>query len=230
MLTRSKSVTDQLRALVLEGNYLPGTHLQEVSLAEGMGVSRTPVRAALATLEKEGLLSYVPKRGYEVRRFSLEEIMDKYRIRALLEGHAAAMCATRGLSESALCALAECLETGDRILGSRQLKPEDLPAYRDMNRCFHSSLIEGSGSTTTADLVERLEQIPFLSDRIILWENFDLIFRSHDDHHRVYDAIRRQDAIRAEALMREHVYFMGTVVIRFLEQSGSDALVFGGEE
>jgi GntR family transcriptional regulator of vanillate catabolism len=227
MLTRSKSVTDQLRSLVLEGNYLPGTHLQEVHVAEVMGVSRTPVRAALATLEKDGLLSYVPKRGYEVRRFSLDEIMDKYRIRAVLEGHAAAMCSMQGLPEEATLELAHCLETGDEILKGGRLRAADLPAYRDMNRRFHSSVIRGSGSTTTADLVERLEQIPFISDRIILWHDFDLIHRSHDDHHRVYDAIRQRDPIRAEALMREHVFFMGTVVVRYLEQNSPDVVTVG---
>jgi GntR family transcriptional regulator of vanillate catabolism len=230
MLTRSKSVTDQLRSLLLEGNYLPGTHLQEIHVAEIMGVSRTPVRAALATLAKEGLLSYVPKRGFEVRRFSLDEIMDKYRIRSILEGNAAAMCAMRGLPEHELEELADCLRTGDDILRGGELKAESLPAYRDMNRRFHSTVIRGSGSTATADLVAQLEQIPFLSDRIILWEEFRLIDRSHDDHHRVYDAIRRRDPIRAEAIMREHVNFMGMTVTRFLEQNSPGILPFGGEE
>jgi GntR family transcriptional regulator, vanillate catabolism transcriptional regulator len=230
MLTRSKSVTDQLRVLLLEGNYLPGTHLQEIHVAEVMGVSRTPVRAALATLEREGLLSYTPKRGYEVRRFSLDEVMDNYRIRAVLEGNAAAMCAMQGLSDELLAELSDCLQTGDAILKGGTLKPEDLPAYREMNRRFHSAVIQGSGSMATADIVERLEHIPFLSDRIILWDDFGLIHRSHDDHHRAYDAIRSRDPIRAEAIMREHVHFMGTVVIQFLEQNSEDVLRFGGEE
>src|SRR5215813_5440458 len=99
MLTRSKSVTDLLRAKLLEGEILPGAHLQEVPLAELMGVSRTPVRAALAALEREGLLSYVAKRGFEVRRFSTEEIADKFLVRSVLEGNAAGECARRGLSE-----------------------------------------------------------------------------------------------------------------------------------
>ena len=47
-----------------------------------------PVRAALAALEKEGLLSYVPKRGFEVRQFSIDEIIDVYRVRSVLEAFA----------------------------------------------------------------------------------------------------------------------------------------------
>jgi GntR family transcriptional regulator of vanillate catabolism len=65
--------------------------------------------------------------------------------------------------------------------------------------------------------VRQISQIPFLSDRIILWDSFKLIERSHDDHHRVLDAIRLREPQRAEAIMREHVHFMGLTILRHLE-------------
>jgi len=221
MLTRSQTVTDLLRAQILQGDYLPGTHLQEVVLAEAMNVSRTPVRSALAALEREGLLTYVAKRGYEVRRFGAEEIRDMYQVRSVLEGNAAALCARRGIADETAAALAALVEKGDRILAIGRLDPADLPAYRDMNGAFHSTLIEASGSQVTAAHVTQIRQIPFLSDRIILWEDFHLIHRSHDDHHRVLRAILDRDPQRAEAIMREHVHFMGEVVIDFLSKSSS---------
>lgn len=224
MLTQTKSVTDQLREKLLDGEFLPGMHLQEVPLAEELGVSRTPVRAALAALEREGLLDYVPKRGFAVRRFSAEEIADKYLVRSVLEGNAAGRCAQLGLSNDALAVLAECLHEGDRMLAGGTLDPQFLPAYREMNNRFHSTIIDGSRSPTTSDYVRQISQIPFLSDRIILWHDYKLIDRSHDDHHRVYDAVLRRDPTRAEALMREHVYFMGLTVKSFLESEPPDRI------
>lgn len=221
MLTRSQSVTDQLRSLILQGDYLPGTHLQEMQLAEAMDVSRTPVRAALAALGREGLLSYVAKRGYEVRRFGADEIRDMYQVRSVLEGNAAGLCARRGLDGDTAEVLRRLVDQGDEILSGGRLDADDLPAYRNMNGEFHSTLISASGSLVTAAHVTQIRQIPFLSDRIILWEDFNLIHRSHDDHHRVLHAILANDQQRAEAIMREHVYFMGEVVIDFLSKSSA---------
>ncbi|WP_342640016.1 GntR family transcriptional regulator [Rhodoligotrophos ferricapiens] len=219
MLTRSESVTDRLRQQVLEGEYLPGSRLQEVQLAETMGVSRTPVRAALAALEKEGLLTYIAKRGYEVRRFLPAEIADMYQVRSVLEGNAAALCARNGISDEQVAELRRCLMQGDEILAKGHLDPADLPVYRDLNGRLHSAIIAGSGSAVTAHHVRQICQIPFLSDRVILWESFALINRSHDDHHRVVDAIVERDPQRADAIMREHVTFMGRVVLAFLTKS-----------
>ncbi len=66
----SASVVAALRQLIVGGRYPPGTRLAEIPVAEGLGVSRTPVRLAFRTLEQEGLLEKVGKRGLVVRAFS----------------------------------------------------------------------------------------------------------------------------------------------------------------
>src|SRR5690242_5084795 len=80
------SVTDRLREAILGGEIATGVRLNEVRLSQMMEVSRTPVRAALQALAGEGLLDYVPNRGFLVRTFPLSEIVDAYEIRAQLEG------------------------------------------------------------------------------------------------------------------------------------------------
>ena len=225
MQTRSQTVADGLRQAILNGDYLPGDRLEEVPIAEAMSVSRTPVRAALAALEKEGLLSYVPKRGYEVRRFGVADIADMYKVRAVLEAHAAAECALAGLAEADLADLQECLDTGDTILSRGALDSGDLPAYREMNHRFHEKILLGCGSQATGHFVRQTRQIPLLSDRIILWHDYRLIDRSHDDHRRVADAIRERNPLRAHAVMHEHVAFMGLVVCRYLEENAERGAV-----
>ncbi|HYZ30859.1 MAG TPA: GntR family transcriptional regulator, partial [Crenalkalicoccus sp.] len=74
--TRSLSVTARLRDGILAGDHAPGEHMHEVRLAERLGVSRTPVRAALQALAAEGLLDYTPNRGYVVRAVPLSEALD----------------------------------------------------------------------------------------------------------------------------------------------------------
>ncbi|KAG0748004.1 hypothetical protein G6F24_015460 [Rhizopus arrhizus] len=78
MDTLSQHVTDTLRDWVLHGQFSPGARLEEIPLAEKLGVSRTPVRAALATLGNEGLLEHLPKRGYTVRAYDIGEIVAAY--------------------------------------------------------------------------------------------------------------------------------------------------------
>jgi GntR family transcriptional regulator of vanillate catabolism len=224
MSTRSQTVTQMLRTRVLEGTYLPGTHLQEIPLAAELQVSRTPVRAALAALEREGLLHYTANRGFVVREFGLDDIVDVYLVRAVLEGHGAALAARRGLDADASRALERCLADGDLILRGGVLRSQDLPAYRAMNRGFHEGILAASGSGATRDHVAQTRRIPFVSDRIILWDDYKLIERSHDDHHRIFHAVRDRDPSRAEAIMREHVTFMGQVVRNYLATtSGAEA-------
>jgi len=67
MQTLAQNVTESLRDWILHGQLRPGSRLEELPLAEKLGVSRTPVRAALATLANEGLIDHQPKRGYMVR-------------------------------------------------------------------------------------------------------------------------------------------------------------------
>jgi GntR family transcriptional regulator of vanillate catabolism len=221
METRSQQIADILRARILDGEHLPGERLEEVPLAVQMQASRTPIRAALATLEKEGLLTYTPKRGYEVRGFSIDDIADMYKVRAVLEAHAAAECASLDIAAGDLAVLDESLRRGDEILSKGRLDSVDLPAYRDMNHRFHERILSCSRSRATLQFVTQTRQIPMLSDRIILWSDYGLILRSHDDHHRVTAAIRRGDVMRAQAVMHEHVAFMGDVVCDYIGRNGT---------
>src|ERR1035441_10685386 len=78
-----------LRELVLSGEFVPGERMSELPLVERLGVSRTPVRLALARLEQEGLLRALPRGGYVVREFTQADIDDATELRGGLEGAAA---------------------------------------------------------------------------------------------------------------------------------------------
>src|SRR5690242_16427478 len=78
-----------LREQILSGEFKPGDRMAELPLVERLGVSRTPLRLALASLEHEGLLRTLPAGGYVVREFTRADIRDAIEIRGVLEGTAA---------------------------------------------------------------------------------------------------------------------------------------------
>ncbi|WP_263143646.1 GntR family transcriptional regulator [Pseudomonas sp. RIT-PI-AD] len=218
MQTLSQKITEQLREEILSGVRKPGQHLEEIPLAAALGVSRTPLRGALNALAGQGLLVYLPKRGYLIRRFDIKDIIAAYEVRASLEGLACRLTAENGLPAEKLARLQQALGEGDRILAKGELMAEDFEPYQRMNVVLHEILIEGSGNPWIRDFVQRSQEIPYVSSRIILWHDYATIARSHDDHHRIVDAVMRREGWRAENLMREHIHYAGLFLQRNFER------------
>ncbi len=86
---------DRLKKFIQEGRYPPGTFLSERRLSKDLGMSKTPIRAALTRLDIEGFVSVSPQQGILVRETSLREIVDIFGIREALETHVAASIAGR---------------------------------------------------------------------------------------------------------------------------------------
>src|ERR1700681_3503888 len=138
---RALSVMDQIREAILGGAVGAGERLNEVRLSRTLNVSRTRVRPALQALAGEGLLDYEPNRGFTVREFPLDAIVDAYEIRASLEGVAARFAAERGLSPKEKAVVERSLVAGDRLLERGSLETGALTIYRDINGDFHDTLL-----------------------------------------------------------------------------------------
>src|SRR4051794_18075724 len=87
-----------LRQLLFDGEIRPGERLVELTLVERLGVSRTPLRLALMTLEHEGLIATLPGGGFAVRGFTRDDVNDAIELRGVLEGTAARFAAERPTS------------------------------------------------------------------------------------------------------------------------------------
>ena len=111
----TKSVL-RLRELIFNGHFTPGERMSELPLVELLGVSRTPVRLALAELEHEGLLRTLPGGGYVVREFTQGDVRDAIELRGVLEGTAARFAAERGVSARDLTALRATNETIKKLV------------------------------------------------------------------------------------------------------------------
>lgn len=215
--TLAQTVTQALRQWILEGKIAPGERLEEIPLAQRLNVSRTPVRSALSALAEQGLLNYQANRGYLVRAFGPDQVVAAYEVRAALEGLACRLAAERGLSIERRTRLEQAIAAGDRILAHKSLRSRDHASYTQMNIAIHDTIIEASGNEWVRRFVREAHAIPFVSDRLILWHDYGVIERSHEDHHRILSAILGRNGARAEDLMREHIYFAG----QFLRENWS---------
>lgn len=226
--THSQRIADELKRRILSRHYPPGHHLEEIPLSREMGVSRTPVRAALTSLLNTGLVEYQPKRGYAVSEFTEKVILDAYEARANLEATACRKAAENGIGKELETELKKKLEVGDRVLASSDLSDEVMELYRTMNLEFHQAIINAAQNPWLARFVRETQEIPILSQRVILWHDHAVMLRSHDDHHRILDAIVQRQPLRAQALMQEHIYFAGLFIMRNIdrffakEQDGPD--------
>jgi GntR family transcriptional regulator of vanillate catabolism len=214
--TRSESVVEGLRTAILAGQFQPGERLHEVKLTALLGVSRTPVRAALQKLASEGLLDYTPNRGYSLRAFSLSEVINAYEVRAVLEGLAARLSAERGLSESGRDIIGQALRDGDDLLRHGHLLDGQRAEYGRINAAIHETIHAAAGSRLLSDMVHLCQQVPVSSPRnVVAFEERD-VRRRHDDHHRIFEAIISRDPWRAEMLMRDHVASVKSSLVRSL--------------
>lgn len=199
-----------LRDLILGGDLKPGDRLSELSVVERLGVSRTPIRAALVRLAEEALLEAIPSGGYAVKAFSERDIHAAIEIRGTLEGLAARLAAERGVSQAVLGDLRECLDRLDDLVARATISVDDFSDYVRLNECFHTLLVELADSPVLARQIERAVSLPFASPsafvmvQAVLPEAQLIMNIAQDQHRCVVRAIEGREGARAEALMREH--------------------------
>lgn len=200
----------RLRELILAGELAPGARIAELAIVERLGVSRTPIRAALMRLEQEGLLDALPNGGYAVRTFSERDVSDAIELRGTVEGLAARLAAERGVAAVVLAEARACLAQVDELLRQPALDDEAFTRYVALNERFHDLLSEMAGSGVIARELDRVVSLPFASPSgfVVVQANSpqsrDMLIVAQDQHRQVLDAIERREGSRAEAIMREH--------------------------
>jgi GntR family transcriptional regulator of vanillate catabolism len=198
----------RLRELILSGEFKAGTRMSELPLVERLGVSRTPLRLALATLEHEGLLELLPGGGYAVRQFSHSDVQDAIELRGVLEGTAVRLAAERGLSRRELAAIHTLIERMEVEVQSDDY--ESFVRYMELNERFHALLVSAAHSPVLARAVESMVALPFASASAFvlaqaqLPESRQILLLAQTHHRAIADAIERRQGTRGEALAREH--------------------------
>jgi DNA-binding GntR family transcriptional regulator len=171
--------------------------LDERQLAQDLGISRTPVREAMAQLEREGFVRSVPRRGIYVVRKTKQEVIELITAWAALEGMAARLI-TRTASDEEIATLRRMFATFEN--GKLHAK---LDEYSEVNIEFHQSIIRMSRNRVLIDLAENLFTHMRMIRRKTIGEQ-DRADRSIRDHMNIIQALEARDTERAEALVRDH--------------------------
>jgi GntR family transcriptional regulator, vanillate catabolism transcriptional regulator len=210
-LVRQQVVVERVREMILTGDLAGGERLMELTLSEQMGVSRTPTRQALIILAEEGLVHYRPNRGYVVRDFTLDYIMNAYAVREALEGLACRLAAERGINQSLRCEFIAVLDEGDHMLSSGGLKDEYRKPLREINDRFHRLIFQAADNPVLVQALNTANKIPYSSSRVSHWydegdlEGLFALRAFHTQHRAIFQAICGNEGYRAETLMRSHV-------------------------
>lgn len=198
----------QLRELIFKGEFVPGERMSELPLVQRLGVSRTPLRLALAELEHEGLLRGLPGGGYVVREFTQADVRDAVELRGVLEGTAARFAAERGVPARELRALHASNETIQTLVHLADY--ESFDRYLHLNESFHARLLKLARSPVLERAIEGIVALPFAGpSAFVLAEaqlpaSRDILIIAHRHHVALVEAIERRQSARAEAIAREH--------------------------
>jgi DNA-binding GntR family transcriptional regulator len=181
--------------------------LDERQLAQDFGISRTPVREAMAQLEREGFVRSVPRRGIYVVRKTRQEVTELITAWAALESMAARLI-TQNATDEEIATLRKMFakfENGE--LHAR------LDEYSEVNIEFHQSIIRMSRNRVLIDLAENLFTHMRMIRRKTIGEE-DRADRSIRDHMNIIQAIEARDTERAEDLVRNHALGLAEHVAR----------------
>ena len=191
-------VFNTLRHAILKGELEPGERLMEISLAQKLGVSRTPIREAIRKLELEGLVSIIPNKGAFVEGVSTDDIRDIYEIRALLEGLCARWAATR-ISDELMAAMEENI-----YLTEFHEKKGNAKKLLELDNRFHELLYEAGGSKELMRVLKDYHEYVGRVRKVTLGETKRAKNSTHE-HKQICEAIKNHDALLAEKCAREHI-------------------------
>jgi len=184
--------------------------LDERQLAQDLGISRTPVREAMAQLEREGFVRSVPRRGVYVVRKTKQQVIELITAWAALESMAARLI-TQNARDEDIAHLRAMFATFEN--GTLHAK---LDEYSEVNIEFHQTIIRMSHNRVLVDLAENL----FTHMRMIRGKTIgekDRVERSIHDHMSIIEALEARDTARAETLVRDHALGLADHVARYAD-------------
>ncbi len=226
-LLRKRSLTDEvyeyLSGKIIAGKYSSGDWLRQEDISTLLGVSQTPVREALDRLVASGLAERAPYRGVRVPILEAKEIVDAFLFRLILETTGARFAAKAILPEE-VEALSTLVEKTANLLTL-----EDMPVLRQMNKQFHTRIVEDAGSPLLSKLYE------MTTNAFPDWMLYEYMFRhpellasslnnEYNEHKAIVDALVSKDAEAASYQVAQHIKNLWQNLQAYLNISGDSVL------
>jgi DNA-binding GntR family transcriptional regulator len=209
--TANQAVATRLRDEIENGSLSPGTRLRQSDLARRFGVSTTPVREALASLQAEGLIRIDAHRGAIVFTPTVEDMTQCFEIRRALEPLAAAQ-AVSNLTDAQLDAIEDVIK--------QMRKTRDFSKWLDLNDRFHLTLYAASGNGRLEEIIDSLRKSSRYYIHLYL-QHSRATDTADDEHAAILAACRARDTVQVRSLMRRHVENTQRGVTQFLTASAN---------
>ena len=224
-LKRRRLVDDAaqtLRDAILGGRFQAGARLRQVQLADSLGISRTPIREALVRLQEEGLVELLPGGGVRAKLLNLDEAVELYDLREVLDGLAARLAATRA-DAATLARLERLLE---RM--SRSLAGSDTNQWFGAHVAFHEEIVRAAGNRPLGRLLPVVRQSVQHFHPLLLRTELRLE-TAWEEHRGIHAAIAAREPDAAERLARAHIANAKQIVLNAMGRSdASGGAIRGG--
>lgn len=210
------NVYHRIRSAIWKRELLPNEQLVEITLAEKLGVSRTPIRTALKKLSYEGLVNIISSKGAFVAQPSIEEMIQVFSCRLLIEKEAT-MLAAKAISAKDISYLEKLFEEENKIYTSNK----DFEKYLDNNLKFHIMISNNCQNKYYSKYVEELAVKSNLY--LIYFDDLTNPEESHSlkEHARIITALKEKNAEESGKAMYAHILTMYNFLLeRMLKQFG----------
>lgn len=191
-------VFNTLRQAILRGDLKPGERLMEISLANKLGVSRTPVREAIHKLEQEGLVLMIPRRGAEVAQITEKSLRDVLEVRGALEELAVRLACER-MTGQALGELNRAAERFEKTLGS-----SDITSVAETDVAFHDVIYMATDNQRLIALLNNLREQMYRY-RVEYLKRGECHAQLLSEHQEIIEAITNKEVERAVAVTCRHI-------------------------
>lgn len=186
-----------IREAIISGEIKAGEILKEAELSKEYGVSKTPVREALVLLGHEGFVESMPRTGYVVTTVTVQDVLETFHLRSILEAEAAGLAAGR-ITEEEIAALLKN-NNEEVALSKRAYEHGFYERAYELNMEFHQIIARASGNHRLAHLIKRLVED---MQRMLA---FDPCFVNPQQHVDIIEALKHRDRAKAQQAMKRHV-------------------------
>jgi DNA-binding GntR family transcriptional regulator len=213
-----QQVYNLLKEHIINKRFATGDILNERKLSEDFGISRTPIREALKSLEHEGWVEYVPYKGAVVKNVEIKDIEDIFLIRNALETLAVEL-AIKNISDEYVAELTDILNTQKIFLSSKKQKMAD---FISLDREFHNKIAELTHSEILISMLKGIsDKVKSLGVSALF--SFDARFEeTTTEHEAILHAIMARDVEEAKKCMKYHIDMTYFNANRYLKQKQAE--------
>jgi DNA-binding GntR family transcriptional regulator len=210
---------DRVKKLIVDGAFKPGERVRALRLAKELGISRTPVKEALARLEQEGLVKREQGSGYIVRGLSVAEILNLYRVREVLEVEAA-RAALPNLTPQGRDTMHQILDRADELLDQKR--------YGDFlraNRKFHNMIAAFARNDVLEEILGNLDARFWSIGTVVVSRRPERAQEIRRENRAILDALISGNVRKTEEAVKAHVHGAAANVRAFIEQQMQNLFV-----